>query len=129
MEHNKYIIQRRNRLVQYLRLRLGVQQLINKPLLNILLIPIVVLFVVLWKEKARAICLFNVPEILFSAFCFSVSFMAIAIPLLFLLLILEYIGKFTARNDEVALLIAFSPKELRNGWQGSQSCRSHQSPC
>lgn len=80
MEHNKYIIQRRNRLVQYLRLRLGVQQLINKPLLNILLIPIVVLFVILWKEKEKAICLFHVPEILFSAFRFSISFMAVVIP-------------------------------------------------
>lgn len=115
MEHNKYIIQRRNRLIQYLRLRLGVQQLINKPLLNILLIPVVTLFVVLWKAKGKAMILFDVPEILFSAFHFSVSFMAIMIPLLLLLLILETIGKLTARKDEVALLIAFDPKELRNG--------------
>lgn len=115
MEHDKYLTQRRNRLLQYLRLRLGVQQLISKPLLNILLIPIVVLSVILWKEKERAICLFHVPEVLFSAYRFSVVFMVIAIPLLLLLLILDYIGKLTARKDEVALMIAFSPKDLRNG--------------
>lgn len=115
MKHDKYLTQRRNRLIQYLRLRLGVQQLFNKPILNILLIPIIVLFVVLWKEKNKAILLFDVPEILLSAFHFSISFMAIMIPILLFLLILETIGKLTARKDEVALMIAFEPKELRNG--------------
>lgn len=115
MEHNKYIIQRRNRLLQYFRLRLGVLQLIDKPFLNVLLIPIIILFVILWKEKEKIISLFDVPEILFSVFHFSVYFMAIMIPLLLLLFILESIGKLTARKDEVALLIAFEPQELRNG--------------
>lgn len=115
MKHDKYLTQRRNRLLQYFRLRLGVQQLINKPLLNILLILVVTLFVVLWKAKGKAMILFDVPGMLFPVYCFSVSFMAIAIPLLLLLLILETIGKLTARKDEVALLIAFEPKELRNG--------------
>lgn len=116
MKHDKYLTQRRNRLLQYFRLRLGVQQLLfNKPILSILLIPIIVLFFVLWKEKEKVMYLFDVPEILFSTFCFSVSFMAIMIPILLLLLILETIGKLTARKDEVALLIAFEPKELRNG--------------
>lgn len=115
MEYDKYLTQRRNRLLQYFRLRLSVQQLFNKPMLNILLIPIIVLFIILWKEKEKIISLFDVPEILFSAFRFSVYFMAIMIPLLLLLLTLETIGKLTARKDEVALLIAFEPKELRNG--------------
>lgn len=116
MEHDKYLTQRRNRLLQYFRLRLGVQQLLfNKPMLNILLIPIFVLLFLLGKEKDKAMSLFNVPEVLFSAFRFSVSFMAIMIPLLLLLFILETIGKLTARKEEVALLIAFSPKDLRNG--------------
>ena len=115
MEHDKYLTQRRNRLLQYFRLRLGVQQLFNKPMLNILLIPIIVLFIILWKEKEKIISLFDVPEILFSAFHFSICFMAIMIPLLLLLFVLESIGKLTARKDEVALLIAFEPQELRNG--------------
>lgn len=115
MKHDKYLTQRRNRLLQYLRLRLGVQQLFNKPILNILLIPIIILIVILGKEKEKIISLFDVPEILFSAFHFSVSFMAIMIPLLLFLLILESIGKLTARKDEVALMIAFEPKKLRNG--------------
>lgn len=115
MKYDKYLTQRRNRLLQYFRLRLGVIQLIYKPLLNVLLIPIIILFVILWKEKEKIISLFDVPEILFSAFHFSVSFMAVLIPLLLFLLILETIGKLTARKDEVALLIAFSPKDLRNG--------------
>lgn len=115
MKYDKYLTQRRNRLLQYFRLRLGVIQLIYKPFLNVLLIPIIILFVILWKEKEKIISLFDVPEILFSAFHFSVSFMAVLIPLLLFLLILETIGKLTARKDEVALLIAFSPKDLRNG--------------
>ena len=115
MEHDKYLTQRRNRLLQYFRLRLRVQQLFNKPMLNILLIPIIVLFIILWKEKEKIISLFDVPEILFSAFHFSICFMAIMIPLLLLLFVLESIGKLTARKDEVALLIAFEPQELRNG--------------
>lgn len=115
MKYDKYLTQRRNRLLQYFRLRLGVLQLIDKPFLNVLLIPIIILFVILWKEKEKIISLFDVPEILFSAFHFSICFMAIMIPLLLLLLILEIIGKLTARKDEVALLIAFEPKELRNG--------------
>lgn len=115
MKHDKYLTQRRNRLLQYFRFRLGVQQIFSKPMLNILLIPIIVLFIVLWKEKDKVMFLFDVPEILFSAFHFSVSFMAVLIPFLLFLLILETIGKLTARKDEVALLIAFDPKELRNG--------------
>lgn len=115
MKYNKYLTQRRNRLLHYFRLRLGVQQLINKPLLNIVLIPVIIMFVILWKEKEKVMYLFDVPKILFSTFRFSVSLMAIMIPILLLLLILETIGKLTARKDEVALLIAFDPKELRNG--------------
>ena len=115
MKHDKYLTQRRNRLLLYLRLRLGVQQLLNRPMLNILLIPIIALFIILWKEKEKIISLFDVTAILLSAFHFSITFMAIVIPLLLILLILESIGKLTARKDEVALMIAFEPKELRNG--------------
>lgn len=115
MKHDKYLTQRRNRLLQYFRFRLGVLQLIDKPFLNVLLIPVIILFVILGKEKEKIISLFDVPEILFSAFHFAVSFMAIMIPILLLLLILETIGKLTARKDEVALMIAFEAKQLRNG--------------
>lgn len=115
MEHNKYLEQRRNRLRQYYRVRLGVEQMINKPLLNILLIPVIVLFIFLWKERETVILLFNMSKILYSAICIFVSFMAIMIPVLLFWAMWEFIGKLTARKDEAALLIAFEPKELRNG--------------
>lgn len=115
MENNQYLTQRRNRLLQYFRLRLGIVQLINRPFLNVLLIPIVILSVLVWKGKERLLVCFDVPEILLPAFQFSVLFIAIMIPLLLLLLLLETIGKLTARKDELALLIAFDQKQLRNG--------------
>lgn len=115
LHNNKYLNQIRNRTIRYLRLRLGIFQLARKPLLNILLIPVIILFAILYKLKEKVMFLLDVPQLLFPVFSFSVSFITVIIPILFLLLLIDYIGLFTARKDECALMIAFEPKELRNG--------------
>jgi len=115
MDNSQYLTKRRNRTMLYLRIRLGIIQLINKPLLNILLIPIIILSVAVWKGKDKLITSFDVPEILFPIFRYSIYIISIMIPILLLLFLIECIGAFTARKDEGDLQEAFDKQELRNG--------------
>lgn len=105
----------KTRIKQWLRIRLGILQMIHKPLLIILLFPIVVLTVILWKERERMLAIFDVPDILFSVWRVSVySFLAM-IPIFTLLFMLELIGNVATGKDEHDLQEAFDNHDLRNG--------------
>lgn len=114
-DNNKYLIERRYRIKQYMRIRLGVLQLFERPYFNIFWIPLVILSIGIWQQKEKAMIFFNVPQILFPAFRYAVYAMSILIPILLLLCVLDTIGELSARRDESNLEIAFTEKELRNG--------------
>ena len=115
MDNKDFLTQRRNRTKQRLRIRLGIMQMINRPLLNILLLPIIVGTVFIWIKKDIAFMLFNVPQILFPIYKYSILTLAILLPLLFLLAVIEAIGNITAQKDEGDIKEAFDVQDLRNG--------------
>lgn len=115
MSNVDYIQQRKNRKKQHLRIRLGILQMIHKPLLNILLVPIIALVVFIWIKKDIIFTLFKVPQILFPIYKYTIIILAVLLPLLFLLVLVEAIGNITARKDEADLQDAFSNEDLRNG--------------
>ena len=115
MNNSQYLIQRRNRMRQRLRIRLGVLQMVHKPLLNIFLIPILILAVVIWKEKHIMLGLFDVPQILYPLFEYSIFFLVVIIPILLVLCMVEVIGNITAQKDEGDIEEAFDVHDLRYG--------------
>ncbi|MDF2521750.1 MAG: hypothetical protein K0R84_2378 [Clostridia bacterium] len=115
MDSIQYIEQRRNRTKQRLIIRLGVLQMIHKPLLNILLMPIAVLTVLIWKEKDRLFMIIEVPQVLFPIYKYSIGIIAAIIPMLIILALIDFVGNATARKDECDLQEAFDSQDLRNG--------------
>lgn len=114
MDKEKYLKEQRKRKENYLRYRLGFLQLIHKPILNMLLIPLVALFIGLWIGKARLLTFLNVPELIFPIFRYTLCIISIIIPIIILLWLIKYIGELSARKDEADLQQAFTKEELRN---------------
>jgi len=115
MEENKYIKQRRARKKQYLRLRLGISHMIHKPLLNILLVPIIVFTVFIWVKKDMVLEMFEVPQILSPIYKYTINILTLLLPFILLVTLIEAIGNIIARIDESDLQEAFNNQELRNG--------------
>jgi hypothetical protein len=115
MKDIEYIEQRRNSKKQLLRLRLGILQMIHRPLLNIFLVPIITGTVFIWRKKDMTLTLFDVPQILYPIYRYTIIALAVLLPILFMLTLIEAIGNMTARKDEANLQEAFEPQELRNG--------------
>lgn len=107
--------QRRNRKKQRLRIRLGIIQMINIPILNTLLVPIAILEVAIWKVKNKVFAMIDIPEILLPICKFAFNFFALLLLILILCFLLEFIGNLTARKDEQNLAEAFDSHDLRNG--------------
>ena len=57
--------QRRNRVKQRLRIRLGILHMIHMPILNTLLVPIVILEVAIWKVKDKVFAMIDIPKSFF----------------------------------------------------------------
>ncbi len=115
-ENNQYILESWIRKRNLYRLKLGVEQMINYPLLNILLLLIIVLTVYFWV-KVESVLAFSVdvPKLLVLVFTIVIKVLGILIPLLLLFLLIDTIGTFTAKKDEARLQMAFRGVELRNG--------------
>ena len=107
--------QRRNRIKQWLRIRLGILQMIHMPILNVLFIPIVILAVAIWKVKNKVFAMIEIPQILLLIYKFCINFFAVILPILVIFFLLEVIGNLTARKDEQDLAEAFDNHDLRNG--------------
>lgn len=115
MNNVDYIQWRQNSRKQWLRIRLGVLQMIYKPLFNLFLFPIIAGTIFLWVKKDIAFTLFDVPQILFPIYKYSVLLIMVLLPVIFTLVVIEAIGSMTARKDERDLAEAFDSHDLRNG--------------
>lgn len=98
-----------------MRLKLGFNQLIHKPILNLLwlLVCLVTAIIIVLKKELTAII--NIPQLIEPAFNIALNIFVFLIPIIMIFAILEYIGELTARRDENKLMVAFSAKNLRNG--------------
>lgn len=112
---NNYIQTRRNRKKRQLRIRLGVLQLIHKPLMFVLIFPIIAGICFVWIKKDMLFSLFSVSQVLFPIYKFTILIMIIMLPIILILAVLETIGDIIARRDEADLQEAFNSNELRNG--------------
>lgn len=115
MNDVNYNQRRQNRIRRHLRIRLGIVQIIYKPLLNILFLPIFVSTVFIWMKRDEVLYLFDVPQVLFPIYRYTILITCVLLPVIFTLALVEAIGSVTARRDEDNLQNAFSKQELRNG--------------
>lgn len=107
---------RYNRKKQRLRIRLGFLQLVHKPLLNLLWIPIITaILLTAWGRKTVVDYLAHdntFPAMLYPVFGWLVTIIAVILPILLVLSMLEWIGERTARRSESSLVVAFDAKHL-----------------
>lgn len=99
---------------RYFRIRLGILQLVHKPLLNLLLIIPLSVFILLiyWKSQVLTA---EIPVFFLSLVNFFLELASIFVPLFLIVAIIALIGVLSAIGDEANVEIAFSRDELRNG--------------
>ncbi len=114
-ENNTYNIRRKNQIKQLMRLKLGFNQLIHKPILNLLWLLVCPATVITIILKNKIIEVITIPQIIEPVFNIALNIFVFLIPIIMIFAILEYIGELTARKDENKLMVAFSAKDLRNG--------------
>lgn len=100
---------------QWLRIRLGILQMIYNPVLNVLLLPILFLTILLWMKKDWLLNMFDVFAILLPVWKYSIDFCLILFPIMLLVIMIESIGSLAAVKDEEKLQKAFEEYDLRNG--------------
>ncbi|WP_285946500.1 hypothetical protein [Thomasclavelia cocleata] len=98
-----------------MRLKLGFNQLIHKPILNLLWLLVCPATVITIILKNKIIEVITIPQIIEPVFNIALNIFVFLIPIIMIFAILEYIGELTARKDENKLMVAFSAKDLRNG--------------
>lgn len=110
-----YIQKRRNRQKIFLRLRFGISQMIYKPLLSVLLFPIVASTIFLWMKKDVIYTLFDVPYFLLPMYHYTILSLLILLPVICIFTVIMGIANLLAQKDEADLQNAFNKQELRNG--------------
>ena len=99
---------------RYFRIRLGILQLIHKPLLNLFFIVPVLVFILLIHWKSQVLTA-KIPDFFLALITFLLELSSVFIPLSLIIVIIALIGVLSAINDEANIEIAFSHDELRNG--------------
>lgn len=115
MENNNYNIRRKNQIKQLMRFKLGFNQLIHKPILNLLWLFVGLFIAIIVVLKNKIIELITIPQLIEPVFDIALNIFVFLIPIIMIFAISKYIGELTARKDENKLMVAFSAKDLRNG--------------
>ena len=89
--------------------------MIQFPLLNILLLPIIILTLTIWVNMDYLFAVFDVPKIILPLYTVITKAFGALIPLLLVWGMVDVIGTIIARKDEALMQMAFNEKELRNG--------------
>lgn len=113
--NNQYIQQKWNRKRNFCHWKLGIMQMIQLPLLNILLLPIIALTLIIWVNMDYAFTVFDVPKSILPIYTVIIKAFGVLIPLLLVWVMIDAIGTIIARKDEALMQMAFEEKELRNG--------------
>lgn len=113
LKRNEYLLKRYNRIKRYLRIRLGIQQLILKPYLFSFIVSVLVGFILFWKDKEKLY--FHAPKLILPIWRGMVYVFGLSVFIFLLIFIVYIIGELTARRDEGDLIIAFREQDLRNG--------------
>lgn len=113
--NNQYIQQKWSKMRCLYHWKLGIMQLVQFPLLNILLLPIIILSVIIWVKMNYVFTVFDIPEKILLIYTVIIKMFGVLIPLLLIWGLIDVIGSIIARKDEALMQMAFKEKELRNG--------------
>lgn len=113
--NHQYIQQKWNRQRNFCHWKLGIMQLIQFPLLNILLLLIIILTVIIWVKMDYVFTVIDIPENILPIYTVIIKAFGVLIPLLLLWALIDLIGSIVARKDEAHVQMAFKEKDLRNG--------------
>lgn len=122
-EIDNYIKKKRNNQEIWFRVWLGVQQLWYKPYYNLWLLLLFAVFLFAWSNKEWFLPKQFIPTSIKPILVYCVSGFLLLALILFILVLLKYIGLKTARKDEGALITAFTPADLRYGHPIMISCK------
>ena len=103
-----------NRVRTWSRLKLGIQQLIQRPYLNIFVLLILGSFPIIRKLINVMLVQIEVAEFLFPVFKISLHIIAIIFPIILLIYTIQIIGERTAIKDETNILLAFTNVTMLN---------------
>lgn len=116
VKENTYLQARQRRIKLCSRLRLGGHQLIFRPYTIIVPFLLIFLFGELWEKRWILFPFKVIPSPLLSLYQNTISFAVTLIPIIFFIGYLKYLGDLSARQDEANLIVAFTAKDLRNGY-------------
>lgn len=122
-EIDNYIKKKRNNQEIWFRVRLGMQQTLCKPAYIIYFLPLFILFFFGWSKKEWLLPEQFIPSSIMPILEYCISALLLLALILFVLVLLKYIGFKTAKDDEGALIIAFTPADLRYGHPIMISCK------
>lgn len=111
----KYNLREYNRKKSVFRLKLGIQQIILKPLLSFFILIPIITAVLLDRIKTKFLTVFSVAEILKPIFSFCLNFVTVVLPIVFAVYILQTIGEIVAKKYESKISMCFDKKQLKNG--------------
>ena len=110
MDMIQYNQNRYNRKHQWYRFKLGVHQLGNYPVINLLWIIVIIIIYFLIHTRKIVLISFNTPQILEPFFSGCMTFFVIIFPILLVIGLLQGIGELTAKRDEADIFRAFSDR-------------------
>ena len=100
---------------QLFKVKIGFQQFVLYPFLNLLWALPLISGILLNQLKIFYFRVFSVAEILRPIFKFSLNFATVIIPIALIFLVLQTVAEFSTRKDEGKILMCFSKKQLENG--------------
>lgn len=115
MDNIQYNQNRYNRKRQWYRFKLGIYQLRNYPVINIIWIGIIIGMYFLIHLRKIVLTSFDVPQLLEPVFSGCMTFFIIVFPILLVIGLLQGIGELTAKRDEADIFLAFSDnRDIKN---------------
>lgn len=115
MNNIQYNQNRYNRKRQWYRFKLGIYQLRNYPVINIIWIGFIVGMCFLIHLRKIVLTSFDVPQLLKPVFSGCMTFFIIVFPALLVIGLLQGIGELTAKRDEADIFRAFSDnRDIKN---------------
>lgn len=110
MDNEQYNKERYNRKKQLYRLVLGIQQLLNYPIINLVWILFAIAVICFLRWEQFWVSSFEIPDLLDRVFNGCMKFLEVFFTMMCAVGIIQFVGYITAMKDEADLCIVFSDK-------------------
>ena len=115
MNDKTYNQKRHNIRKNIYRLKLGIEQFYNYPILTFIWVFVIIGIVFFVKGEQKLVTAFETPHILMPIFNFCVMFLTIFLPIIIVIGILQGVGSLMARKDEADIMLVFDKKDIEKG--------------